>query len=829
MNKFLKILIAPLGVIIFIVAIVLLSHEMKNYSYQQILDTLKAIPSVKITMALILSLLYYLILGGYDVVAFKYINVPLKFKNVLFTCFISNALGNNTGYSMLFGGSIRYRLYSLYNVSMMNVTKVLFFSSATIWFGLLIIGGFVFTFFPVDFSNTNFFFNTSLPLGIFFSTIICLYVLLSLFKSHPIKLFNKWTITFPNIKITLWQILLACSDWIIASCTLYILLPPGEIPYITLLQIFLVAQMLGILSQVPGGMGVFETAIVMLLPQATESSYVMGALLAYRAIFYFFPLSIALLLLASHEFFRAKKRFKVLARFYGGRMASLIPQALSVSIFFSGTIILFSGVTTVSSSIIKTLVAYIPSIILDSLHFLISVIGIMLLFISKGLLSRIKRAYTFAVTLLALLFPLALINGYGYEKILFLIVMLALIIPAKKYFYRPLSLLSVKINMLWFWSITGVFVTSIWLCLFIYRTDIYGWTNFWTGIFSATDASRAVRICIGMLITIALVIISEAWKRYRYKQTSVEIDDIKKLTASSNYIYGSYGFDNKKIFSMNDDSFLMYSQINNSAIVFGDPIGINKANRELIWNFKEMTDLKRIVPAFVYLGYKNLKIYDDIGLDIASFGVDANILLNKFNPQSETLTDIKILSEKIKKENYSFEVVEKEEFVKNKKYIGFVDYQWEKEFGNVKNKMFDVSADIANKYIIVKKDNFISAYAYLLLSKNKYEAFVSNIRYGTDCPQDIFKFILFSAVMWAKDNGYRWFNMGLTPDNKIIIDDDFTKKVKIFVFAEHFKYDMNLLKEFKAKFNPVWKNKYVAFYTGKQVIHFLKDFLYIYS
>jgi phosphatidylglycerol lysyltransferase len=71
--------------------------------------------------------------------------------------------------------------------------------------------------------------------------------------------------------------------------------------------------------------------------------------------------------------------------------------------------------------------------------------------------------------------------------------------------------------------------------------------------------------------------------------------------------------------------------------------------------------------------------------------------------------------------------------------------------------------------------------------------------------------------------------MGLTPDNKIIIDDDFTKKVKIFVFAEHFKYDMNLLKEFKAKFNPVWKNKYVAFHTGKQAIHFLKDFLYIYS
>ena len=290
MKKIVKILIAPIGIVIFVVAIMLLSHEIKNCSYQEILSALKSIPSIKIIIALALTLLYYLILGGYDVIAFKYINVPLKFKNVVFTCFISNALGNNTGFSMLFGGSIRYRLYSLYNVSMLDVTKVLFFSSATIWFGLLIIGALVFTFYPVEFTDSKFFFNSSLPLGIIFLTAVILYNLSSLFKSKPIKIFNKWTVTFPDIKITLWQMLLATADWVIASCTLFVLLPTGEMSYITLLQIFLVAQMLGIVSQIPGGMGAFETAIFMMLPQATEKASVMGALLAYRAIFYFFPL-----------------------------------------------------------------------------------------------------------------------------------------------------------------------------------------------------------------------------------------------------------------------------------------------------------------------------------------------------------------------------------------------------------------------------------------------------------------------------------------------------------------------------------------------------------
>lgn len=827
MKKIIKILIAPLGIIIFIVAITLLSHEMKNYSYQQIIDTIKAIPSFKVIIALALALSYYLILGGYDVIAFKFIKIPLKFKNILFTCFVSNALGNNTGYSMLFGGSIRYRLYSIYNISMLNVTKVLFFSAATIWFGLLILGGLVFTFSPVEFSGNKFFFISSRPLGILFLAIVILYTLLSIFKSKPLKVL-KWTITFPSIKITLWQMTLATADWILASCTLYVLLPPDTISYITLLQIFLIAQMLGILSQVPGGMGVFETAIVMMLPSETASATVMGALLAYRAVFYFFPLGIALVLLASHEFFRAKKRFKILARFYSGRMQSIIPQALTISTFLSGTIILFSGVTTVSSSIINRLVVYIPSIILDVLHFSISIVGVLLLFISRGLLLRIKTAYVWTVILLGILFPLALINGYGYEKILALVIMLSLVIPSKKYFYRDLSLVTPKLNMMWFSTITAVFLGSVWIGFFVYKQDIYTITNFLTSLFSTSDAGRFLRICIGMAIILFVVSLSELLKRSRYKQVQMSSDNIKSLASSSKYIYSNYAFENRNLFYKDTNSFIMYSQINNNSIVFGDPVGGDKSSKELIWDFKEMTDLKNTSPTFLYVGHKNLRIYDDMGMDIAPFGADANILLETFSEDIQSLAEIQENAGKMDK-NYKFEIVDFETFQKEKKYVDFVDFQWQKDFGNLKNKMFDISAQFANGYILVKKDGFISAYAYLLLSQNKYEVFVSNVRYTSDCDVNMLKYILFKSVCWAKENKYKWFNLGLTPTEKIILDDDFIQKSKIFVFGEHFKYDIKALIDFKSKFQPTLKNKHIVFYADKHLNHFLEDFFYLYS
>jgi phosphatidylglycerol lysyltransferase len=150
---------------------------------------------------------------------------------------------------------------------MIDVTKVLFFSSATIWLGLLTVGGVIFTISPVSLSSvTNFNFSTK-QIGILFLALIAAYVSFSAIRSKPIKIF-KWTVSFPSIKIVLAQTALASADWIIASLTLYMLMPAGEISYFILLKVFLVSQLLGIISQVPGGMGIFEVAINGLLPNA---------------------------------------------------------------------------------------------------------------------------------------------------------------------------------------------------------------------------------------------------------------------------------------------------------------------------------------------------------------------------------------------------------------------------------------------------------------------------------------------------------------------------------------------------------------------------------
>ena len=96
------------------------------------------------------------------------------------------------------------------------------------------------------------------------------------------------------LAILLGQIVISCTDWLFACGVLYVLLPAGiKLSYPQFVGIFLLAQIAGLLSYIPGGLGVFETVILLLLSPFAESSAVFGSLLLYRLIYYLIPFGFA--------------------------------------------------------------------------------------------------------------------------------------------------------------------------------------------------------------------------------------------------------------------------------------------------------------------------------------------------------------------------------------------------------------------------------------------------------------------------------------------------------------------------------------------------------
>ncbi|MDR3256370.1 MAG: phosphatidylglycerol lysyltransferase domain-containing protein [Endomicrobium sp.] len=832
MKKWIKFILVPLGFFVFVGALALLHNQLKNLNYVDIINALKAIPSFKIIIALFLALSYYLILGGYDILAFKYIGakVPLKPKDVLFTCFISNVLGSNTGYSMLFGGSIRYRLYSMYNVSMVNVTKVLLFSSATIWLGLLTIGGLIFTFAPVSLEGiVDFNFSTRI-IGLFFIVILILYILLSTLHSRPIKVFN-WTITFPDIKIVSSQILLATCDWLIASLTLYVLLPSGEIPYFVLLKVFLVSQLLGIISQVPGGMGVFEASIALLLPNSASNSGVIGGLLAYRVVFYFFPLLIALILLGSFEIMIFTKRFSEKARIFGKTISSVIVQIIALLSFFAGMIAMLSASTPFDVVQLKFVINLLPIWFADLSHFLLSTTSIILLFISRALQLRIKNAWNIACILIGITIVLILIVGEPPLVLLCFIALLIVLLISKQYFYRNISILNMAFSTWWLSAIGGVFVLSVWIGFFVNRQDIFSWIHlniFLKNILSTTDTARFLRASLGVGVIIFIVILEQISKNFFKKFVSFTKGDIKNIVDSSDYAYSFNALADDKNYIVNDekDAFIMYAKLKNSWIALGDPVGKCGHKNELLWKFKEMADNVSARPAFIGIDHKYVQIYDDIGLDVFNIGQAAKIPLRIFDKNNECFKDF--CCKEIEEAGFRYQILKAEQFEQYREIFKKISKEWEENTNYIERNFipgkYDESYMKDMDFGILEKDSKIYAFSVIVKTKNKNELSSGVVRH-IKCDYDIFTYMIFKNILWAKENEYKWFDLGLAYFPSAENDGEAIKYfAKMFMFAEHFNYNLTSLREFKNKFCPVWHNKYVAIHPDRYIITFIKNF-----
>jgi len=835
MKKWLKFILVPAGFLIFVGALALLSNQLKDLSYDDIINALKAIPSIRIALAMLFALSYYMLLGGYDIIAFKFIKAKpqLKPKDIFFTCFISNVLGNNTGYSMLFGGSIRYRLYSLHKVSMVDVTKVLFFSAATIWLGLLAVGGLIFTVSPVPLAGVTKLFASTRGIGIFFLFLLALYVSLSAFNSKPRKIF-KWQISFPNIKIVAAQVLLASADWIVASLTLYMLMPSGEISYFILLKVFLVAQLFGIISQVPGGMGVFEASIAFLLPQAAKHPGVIGGLLAYRAIFYFFPLVIALSMFGFFEAMRFVKKFDEKTRIFGKTVSSAIVQVLAVSTFFAGMVAMFSTSTPFNVEQIQHFVNLLPAWFKDLSHFLLSVTAAGMLLVSRAMQLRIKNSYYWACFLT--LFAIILILAIGEPPLvlaIFIILFIALLF-SKKYFYRQISILDASFNKWWFSAIGGVFVLVVWVGFFINKQDIFSWIHldvFYQNMLSHSDAARFLRATVGLVVIFLIVALEQIIKNYFKKPVVFDKNDIKRIVEASDYSYSYDALASDKSYMVNDEktAFIMYARSGGSLIALGDPVGGEYSHKsELLWKFKGMSEKESAKPAFIGIDHRYKQLYDDIGLDIFNIGQEARISLKALDKHKDLMKSFESAISQAEAIGYKYEVIPSSEFKKYKETFARINSEWES--ANRYQRINFIPGKYDESYMknfdfgVIKRDGQIFAFSVFTAAKNKYEVDTGVIRY-IGVTEDVFPYMLAKNILQARDGGFKWFNLGFAyvPDNSG--DNGVVRHfARMFMFAEHFGYDLSKLRDFKKGFSPVWHNKYVAVHPDKYIVTFLKNF-----
>ena len=307
-----KIIGPVLSLILFAAAAWLLHHELKTYDLTDILRDFAAIPGTHLWAAVGLTILSYIAMTGYDLLALRYIQHPLSYAKIGLASFTGYAFSNNIGMSMLAGASVRYRLYSAWGLSTLQITQVVSFCTLTLWLGFFALGGAVFMIEPLKVPAAI---HLPLPsigtIGIVMLSIVLVYGIITSVVKTTLTI-RGLEIRPPSLPLFVSQLIIGMLDWMLASLVLFVMLAPGSpLPFPKFLAVYLLAQLAGLVSQVPGGLGVFETAFVLMLSGSLPSDQVFGALLAYRAMYYWLPLGAAALLLGGQEILRKRELLSV--------------------------------------------------------------------------------------------------------------------------------------------------------------------------------------------------------------------------------------------------------------------------------------------------------------------------------------------------------------------------------------------------------------------------------------------------------------------------------------------------------------------------------------
>ncbi|MBO4295070.1 MAG: flippase-like domain-containing protein [Alphaproteobacteria bacterium] len=301
-KKVLKKIVSWAGLFFFALAAYMIYRQLSKYDLSDLKEALLSIPAQNLAYASLASFFGYVALSSYDFLAFKYIKKKIEVWKWIFAGFIGFSVSNNAGHAIVSGGAIRYRLYTRWRIKATEIVKMITFSGFTYLvacFFLIIVGYFIT---PDHAFGDGAASKVTTAVIAFLSFIgLWLYLSASLYykKSFTIKGIK---LKMPNIELALEQIFIGSLDILMASLVLYFtLIHFVDISFNTFIGAFIIAQILGVYSQVPGGLGVFELVFANIIPGAENQAMLYGALIAYRIIYYLLPLVISGIALLSYE------------------------------------------------------------------------------------------------------------------------------------------------------------------------------------------------------------------------------------------------------------------------------------------------------------------------------------------------------------------------------------------------------------------------------------------------------------------------------------------------------------------------------------------------
>jgi glycosyltransferase 2 family protein len=294
-----------IAVAAFGLAAFLVHRAMREYTWSEVLASLGQISLGHLALGAVFTAGSFLCLTGAEALAVRYAGRNLAYRKIALASFTSLAIGHTLGFAVFSSGAIRYRFYAGWGLSAGDVARIIVFCGVTIALGLATVGGLAAVIRP-DLVGETFGIAPAaiVTLGVVLLSAVAIYLALAAFVHRPIRIRN-FELPVPRLRLAVGQIAVASTDLLLVSAVLHqMLAATSDIAFPAVAAAYITANTAGILSHVPGGLGVIEAVLLSLVPGAN----VVGALVAFRAVYFLIPFFIGSLVLGASEIIRRHRR-----------------------------------------------------------------------------------------------------------------------------------------------------------------------------------------------------------------------------------------------------------------------------------------------------------------------------------------------------------------------------------------------------------------------------------------------------------------------------------------------------------------------------------------
>jgi len=274
--------------------------------------------------------------------------------------------------------------------------------------------------------------------------------------------------------------------------------------------------------------------------------------------------------------------------------------------------------------------------------------------------------------------------------------------------------------------------------------------------------------------------------------------------------------DKSLFFTPTGRAFLAYRVVGGTAIVSGDPVGDEAEFDALLAEFRRVARSRGWRFAVVGVSAEHLPRYELLGMRAIAMGDEAVLLPGEFSLEGRAIRKVRQSVSRLTKAGYTFRVVPADGVGELRDEIELVSAEWrgentERGFSMAMDDLYTSGTMLA---LAIAPEGTVGGFLHLAPSPAHGGWSLSTMRRRPDTPNGLMEFLIVETTLWAKEQGASELSLNfcaltdfLVPERAVTLP---RRLVRRGLLAADSVFQLERLHSFSRKFHPVWRPRYVC-------------------